>query len=115
MTAQHTANSFAPHNQPINHIAIVASADRVSHLLLGVRAVCRWKYDDDVVSEVKSDDIKALSGGGDWHMAYLLVYKLDKDFQGKHFIEEQTAAKDEEMKVDGAQQSSGAAPATTSS
>ena len=74
-----------------------------------------WKYDDDVVSEVKSDDIKALSGGGDWHMAYLLVYKLDKDFTGKQFIEERPAVRDEEMKVDSAQQSSSAAPATTSS
>ena len=65
-----------------------------------MRCVFRWKYDDDVVSEVKSDDIKALSGGGDWHMAYLLVYKLDKDFVGKQFVQESPAAKDEEMKVD---------------
>ena len=31
------------------------------------------KFDDDVVTSVKSDDIKALSGGGDWHMAYVLL------------------------------------------
>ena len=74
----------------------------------------RWKYDDDVVSEVKSDDIKALSGGGDWHMAYLLVYKLDKDFVGKQFGSVQPV-KDEEMKVDSAQQSAGAAAPTSTS
>lgn len=33
-----------------------------------------WKFDDDKVSPVKSDDILKLDGGGDWHMAYLLVY-----------------------------------------
>lgn len=43
------------------------------------------KYDDDVVSEVKSDDIKQLSGGGDWHMAYVLIYKRNDDFVGKSF------------------------------
>lgn len=34
-----------------------------------------WKYDDDHVTSVKSEDILKLCGGGDWHMAYLLVYK----------------------------------------
>ena len=49
-----------------------------------------WKYDDDAVSEVNSDDIRQLSGGGDWHMAYLLVYKLDEDAQ--HLAAEQSGA-----------------------
>lgn len=34
-----------------------------------------YKYDDDLVTQVKEDDIKALSGGGDWHMAYILFYR----------------------------------------
>ncbi|KAL0484266.1 26S proteasome subunit Usp14 [Acrasis kona] len=36
----------------------------------------RWlKYDDDEVSEVSQEEVKKLSGGGDWHTAYLLLYK----------------------------------------
>jgi len=31
--------------------------------------------DDDFVSRVKSEDILKLKGGGDWHMAYLLIYR----------------------------------------
>ena len=34
-----------------------------------------YRYDDDEVSKVKIDDILALRGGGDWHMAYYLVYR----------------------------------------
>lgn len=33
------------------------------------------KYDDDKVTEVKTDDILNLRGGGDWHMAYYLIYR----------------------------------------
>ena len=36
----------------------------------------RWlKFDDDVVSEVTEEDIKKLSGGGDWHIASTLMYR----------------------------------------
>lgn len=35
----------------------------------------KWiKCDDDVVSPVTPDDILKLSGGGDWHCAYVLLY-----------------------------------------
>ncbi|EPZ34611.1 cysteine proteinase [Rozella allomycis CSF55] len=34
-----------------------------------------WKFDDDKVSPATSDDILKLDGGGDWHTAYLLIYK----------------------------------------
>lgn len=33
------------------------------------------KYDDDFVTQVPTSDIMDLKGGGDWHMAYLLVYR----------------------------------------
>lgn len=33
------------------------------------------KYDDDFVTQVPVTDILDLKGGGDWHMAYLLVYR----------------------------------------
>eukprot|EP01136_Pigoraptor_vietnamica_P011581 Opistho-1_new@50594 len=32
------------------------------------------KYDDDKVSPVHTEDILKLSGGGDWHIAYVLLY-----------------------------------------
>ncbi|CAB1444362.1 unnamed protein product [Pleuronectes platessa] len=32
------------------------------------------KFDDDKVSVVSPDDILRLSGGGDWHIAYVLLY-----------------------------------------
>ncbi|XP_055919410.1 ubiquitin carboxyl-terminal hydrolase 14 [Eupeodes corollae] len=32
------------------------------------------KFDDDVVSAVTTEDILRLSGGGDWHCAYVLLY-----------------------------------------
>lgn len=43
----------------------------------------KWvKFDDDVVSYVKLQDILELKGGGDWHMAYLCIYKsLEVPFQ----------------------------------
>ncbi|KAH8287842.1 hypothetical protein KR018_002283, partial [Drosophila ironensis] len=33
-----------------------------------------FKFDDDDVSTVTSDEILRLSGGGDWHCAYVLLY-----------------------------------------
>lgn len=33
------------------------------------------QYDDDIVTLVKTDDILALRGGGDWHTAYLCIYR----------------------------------------
>jgi hypothetical protein len=38
---------------------------------------------------VKSEEIQALSGGGDWHMAYILIYRRCDDFEGKHFQQTQ--------------------------
>lgn len=32
------------------------------------------KFDDDVVSQVSEEEILRLSGGGDWHCAYVLIY-----------------------------------------
>jgi len=33
------------------------------------------KYDDDVVSMVKTEEILNLRGGGDWHMSYYCIYR----------------------------------------
>lgn len=36
----------------------------------------KWtKYDDDVISTVNTQDILELKGGGDWHMAYICIFK----------------------------------------
>ncbi|KAJ3294954.1 Ubiquitin carboxyl-terminal hydrolase 14 [Borealophlyctis nickersoniae] len=34
-----------------------------------------WKFDDDKVSIVKPDDVTKLEGGGDWHTAYICLYR----------------------------------------
>ena len=34
-----------------------------------------WKYDDDKVSEVRTEEIMTLKGGGDKDMAYLVFYR----------------------------------------
>lgn len=35
----------------------------------------KWfKFDDDIVSPITSEEILRLSGGGDWHCAYVLLY-----------------------------------------
>ena len=33
-----------------------------------------FKCDDDYVSQVTEDEVLKLSGGGDWHIAYVLLY-----------------------------------------
>lgn len=33
-----------------------------------------YKFDDDSVSPITSEEILRLSGGGDWHCAYVLLY-----------------------------------------
>ena len=36
----------------------------------------KWtKYDDDNVSTVNTNEILELKGGGDWHMAYICLFK----------------------------------------
>lgn len=42
-----------------------------------------WKFDDANTSQVTEDDILQLSGGGDHHMAYLLMYRRIDDLIGK--------------------------------
>merc|ERR1711988_1424426 len=32
-------------------------------------------FDDETVAEVDADRIKELYGGGDWHMAYMCLYR----------------------------------------
>lgn len=32
-------------------------------------------FDDDIVTNVKTDQVMGLCGGGDWHTAYLAIYR----------------------------------------
>lgn len=44
-------------------------------LLWSLPPLDEWvKFDDDKVSVVSPEDILRLSGGGDWHIAYVLLY-----------------------------------------
>jgi len=39
----------------------------------------QWiQFDDDNMIPRKEEDVLALSGGGDWHMAYILLYKAQR-------------------------------------
>lgn len=41
----------------------------------------RWhKFDDDVVTVQSEEDVKKLSGGGDWHMSYMCIYRAKNEF-----------------------------------
>lgn len=45
------------------------------HYVAWVRRGAAWlRCDDDAVTPVDQDDVLKLSGGGDWHCAYLLLY-----------------------------------------
>lgn len=39
-------------------------------------------FDDDELIMKKDEDVLALCGGGDWHMAYLLLYRAVKVPEG---------------------------------
>jgi len=62
----------------ITHIGRAADA---GHYIGWVKqAEDEWlKFDDDVVTTVTDEDILKLSGGGDWHTAYILMYRLSLD------------------------------------
>lgn len=34
-----------------------------------------WKFDDNMVTAVHAADVSKLDGGGDWHIAYLCLYR----------------------------------------
>jgi len=60
------------------------------------------KCDDDEVSPVHEEDVLKLSGGGDWHTAYLLVYgprKLAKERGQKAVSDATPAAATENMET----------------
>jgi len=76
---------YRPHGQGLDagHYQLVAvvthkgrSADGGHYVGWVHKSGDDWlQYDDDLVSTVKTDDILALRGGGDWHTAYLCIYR----------------------------------------
>ncbi|RUP52268.1 hypothetical protein BC936DRAFT_149525 [Jimgerdemannia flammicorona] len=55
------------------------SADSGHYIGWAKRADNEWiKYDDDKVSIVREEDVQKLDGGGDWHMAYICLYRAKK-------------------------------------
>ncbi|KAL1928924.1 hypothetical protein VTP01DRAFT_1983 [Rhizomucor pusillus] len=52
------------------------SADSGHYIAWVKNAEDKWyKFDDDKVSIVKDADIERLDGGGDWHTAYIVLYR----------------------------------------
>ncbi|KAJ2960553.1 hypothetical protein NQZ79_g4151 [Umbelopsis isabellina] len=52
------------------------SADSGHYISWVKKGANEWlKYDDDKVSIVKDEDIQRLDGGGDWPMAYIVLYR----------------------------------------
>jgi ubiquitin carboxyl-terminal hydrolase 14 len=52
------------------------SADSGHYVAWTKQADGRWVlFDDDELHFKTAEDVLALNGGGDWHMAYLLMYK----------------------------------------
>mmetsp|Transcript_9356 Transcript_9356/g.40658 ORF Transcript_9356/g.40658 Transcript_9356/m.40658 type:complete len:104 (-) Transcript_9356:259-570(-) len=39
-----------------------------------------WQFDDEKVYQRTEEDIRKLTGGGDWHMAYMLLYKARNSY-----------------------------------
>jgi ubiquitin carboxyl-terminal hydrolase 14 len=52
------------------------SADSGHYIAWVKKAANEWhKFDDDKVSVLQDADIERLDGGGDWHTAYIVLYK----------------------------------------
>jgi ubiquitin carboxyl-terminal hydrolase 14 len=59
--------------------AIVTHKGRIAdsgHYVGWVKKKDQWvEFDDDKVYPITDEDVQKLDGGGDWHMAYLCIYK----------------------------------------
>mmetsp|Transcript_33279 Transcript_33279/g.51033 ORF Transcript_33279/g.51033 Transcript_33279/m.51033 type:complete len:167 (+) Transcript_33279:186-686(+) len=82
---RHDENLYRPHGQGAETgnyelVGVVTHKGRSAdggHYVGWVHAKGdQWlQFDDDIVSTVKTDDILSLRGGGDWHTAYLCIYR----------------------------------------
>jgi ubiquitin carboxyl-terminal hydrolase 14 len=82
---KHDEQLYRPHGQGLDTgnyelVAVVThkgrSADGGHYLGWVHQEGDTWMcFDDDIVTTVKTDDIMGLRGGGDWHTAYLAIYR----------------------------------------
>lgn len=77
-----TLNRFYPPPPPGKYTLICVlthkgrSADSGHYVAWVKQADGKWIcFDDDQLVPRTAEDVVALSGGGDWHMAYLLLYQ----------------------------------------
>ena len=57
-------------------VAIMLAGLITSKVSILFNCLDTWlKFDDEIVSTVKTQDMLALRGGGDWHMAYICLYR----------------------------------------
>ena len=55
-----------------------SSSDPTPNGATGTKQDVWYKFDDDKVSQVTSEDVLKLEGGGDWHTAYIVLYRAKK-------------------------------------
>ena len=61
--------------QGFNYMYVIRVLCHVTSCDVIARQAGNWaKLDDDKVTLVKEEPILKLSGGGDWHIAYILLY-----------------------------------------
>ena len=82
---EHDEKLYRPHGQGLDTgtyqlIGVVTHKGRSAeggHYIGWVHASGdEWfKCDDDIVTVVKTEDVLGLKGGGDWHTAYLNLYR----------------------------------------
>ena len=58
------------------HVIMIVSSHVTLHDITAHLPGDWVKLDDDKVSVVTEEQILKLSGGGDWHVAYILLYAL---------------------------------------
>jgi len=82
MNTESTITTFVNETAQYELFAVVTHKGRMAdagHYVSWVKeSEDKWiKYDDDTVSYCNNEEIKKLSGkgGGDWHMAYMVVYR----------------------------------------
>ncbi len=73
-------SSFRGHYELMGIVTHKGRSADSGHYIGWVRSVpgssLWWKYDDETVTEVSTEDVMNLKGGGDWHTAYLAFYRL---------------------------------------
>ena len=82
---EHDEALYRPHGQGLDTgnyelVAVIThkgrSADGGHYIAWVHQSGDRWVcFDDDIVTTVTTDEIMNLRGGGDWHTAYLTIYR----------------------------------------